>query len=322
MLCSGEGKAIPRNSYLLKLFEKMPHDAEEERRLIAKRGDAVVEMALKNGVVSFSRGGGLGDVLMCTPFLREFKKRCPSVHVRLFTKFGSLVEGLPFIDHVSDVAHEPKDVIPLLYENDRPTNRHLASLFAERMGFQVQDLTPSCWIDPIVLETVSEKVAFLRRPLVVVQRQASDWTPNKKWPSQSWDELLFKLTEMAFVVEIGAQALGSESYRNYLDMRGKTSLQEMAAFIKLADVFVGPDSGPAHIAAAVKTRAVVIAGGYIHPECITYKTTTVLSSMLPCLSCWLQTPCPKNLMCLGMITPDTVVEEVGKTLPDQVSRLG
>jgi ADP-heptose:LPS heptosyltransferase len=49
----------------------------------------------------------------------------------------------------------------------------------------------------------------------------------------------------------------------YIDLSNRTSLEELIAVIAAADIFVGPDSGPAHIAAAARTPAVVIYGGYM-----------------------------------------------------------
>ena len=55
------------------------------------KGEAINELA---------RNGALGDVLMCTPVLRELKRRNPHCHIRFYTNFGPLVNGLPYIDEV------------------------------------------------------------------------------------------------------------------------------------------------------------------------------------------------------------------------------
>jgi len=49
-----------------------------------------------------------------------------------------------------------------------------------------------------------------------------------------------------------------------INMAGKTSLRELAAIISRARVFVGNDSGPAHLAAAVGAPLVVISLSLIH----------------------------------------------------------
>src|SRR5258708_1869901 len=50
--------------------------------------------------LSFWRQGALGDVLMCTPMLREIKARNPECRITFFTDYVDLLQGLPFIDEV------------------------------------------------------------------------------------------------------------------------------------------------------------------------------------------------------------------------------
>src|SRR5262245_61627569 len=45
--------------------------------------------------IELARDVGLGDVLMCTPVLREVKRRNPRCYIRFYTEFGPLVNGLP-----------------------------------------------------------------------------------------------------------------------------------------------------------------------------------------------------------------------------------
>jgi ADP-heptose:LPS heptosyltransferase len=75
-------------------------------------------------------------------------------------------------------------------------------------------------------------------------------------------------------------------------------------------VFVGPVSGPSHIAAAVGIPAVVIIGGYEHPKNTSYDRHTNLYTAVRCAPCWLREPCPYELKCLKMIRPGTVESEV------------
>ena len=108
------------------------------------------------------------------------------------------------------------------------------------------------------------------RPLAA--RRAGPWTPNKDWPDEYWGDLLDRLTARFSVIEIGAPAQSESLPGNddYLDLRGKTGLEELVAAIGAADLHIGPVSGPVHIAAAVGISAVVIYGGYEHPVCSGY----------------------------------------------------
>ena len=57
---------------------------------------------------------------------------------------------------------------------------------------------------------------------------------------------------------------------SHVDLRGRTSLPELVAAIAAADLFIAPDTGPMHIAGAVAVPAVVIYGGYMHPNSTAY----------------------------------------------------
>lgn len=85
------------------------------------------------------------------------------------------------------------------------------------------------------------------------------------WPSENFTEIVHGVvTQGMFVVLIGAliekdrSGMICSQNRNCLNLAGKTGLQEMAAIIKRADIFIGNDSGPFHIAAAVGTPAIGI----------------------------------------------------------------
>ena len=61
----------------------------------------------KGKTIELARDAALGDVLMCTPVLREVKRRNPHCYIRFYTKFGPLVNGLPHIDEVLRYDQKP-----------------------------------------------------------------------------------------------------------------------------------------------------------------------------------------------------------------------
>jgi heptosyltransferase-3 len=86
-----------------------------------------------------------------------------------------------------------------------------------------------------------------------------DWSPVK------WNKMLDNLQTQTSVtvVEIGfeSQLRRCESKR-YRNLCGKLSILQIAEVIRRAKVFVGIDSGPAHMANAVGTPGVVLLGQY------------------------------------------------------------
>ncbi len=269
----------------------------------------------RRDLLDVGRRGAIGDVLLCTPALRELKQKNPTIRVRFYTNFPTLVRGLPYIDEVLSYDQRPNDVILLWYEDAMPPRQHCAKIIGDNLGIKVRNVRPDCIIDLALVEKFRESWRSLPRPHIVVQRRPSIWTPNKEWPEQYWLELIESLSRRASVIEIGKETTERKVVsENYIDLRTKTSLEELIAVIAAGDVFVGPPSGPSHIAAAADIPAVVIIGGYEHPINTSYSKSVSLYTPLACSPCWLREPCPYDLKCLRMIRPDTVEGTVWSVL--------
>ena len=267
-----------------------------------------LEAPWRQRVVNASRAGAMGDVLMCTPALREVKRKNPAGHVRFFTNFPSLVRDLPYIDEVRPFEERPKTATYLAYEDTIPPHAPIASIIGDKLGVKIRDIRPDCVIEA----ALAEKFAPLWRdgpnPRIVVNRRAGTWTPNKNWPDSYWDELIDRLARVATVIEIGMDrpANCDTRARHHVDLRGQTSLDECVAVVAAADLHVGPPSGPVHVAAAARKPSVVIYGGYEHPLCTPYPENEPLYNPVDCAPCWLREPCPFDRKCLSGITPDAV----------------
>ncbi len=260
-----------------------------------------------NEVHAHRVGTGIGDVLLCTPALRELKARNPACNLHFYTQLPSLLRGLPYIDEVHDAGDAQAGSLTLTYANAIPAQVHLARLMGDELGLEVSDVTPDCVVDAALVERWLSAWRYLPRPHVLILRRASDWTPNKNWQDSSWVTLASSLSQFGTVIEIGAMDDKVPQPRgSYQDLRGRTSLEELVAAVAAADLYVGPISGPMHIAAATKTPAIVIVGGYEHPRGIEYKSQTYLYSPVPCAPCWLREPCPFDRKCLAAIAPATV----------------
>jgi len=262
----------------------------------------------RQGRLHVFRHGGLGDVLMCTPGLREVKRRSPSCHVTFYTDYPDLVAGLPFIDVVRPSAESPDGTIRLAYETSLPPHRHIARILGDRLGLHVADIRPECAVDRELVEQYRREWRSLRRPLVVVNRRAARWTPNKDWPDAHWEALIDRLLSWCTIIEVGAGNVDRQprSQPSYLDLAGRTTLSQLVATIAASDLHVGPITGSVHIAAAVGTPSVVIYGGYEHPVCSAYPGNINLYSPVECAPCWLCDHCPYGKKCLHMITPAEV----------------
>ena len=88
----------------------------------------------------------------------------------------------------------------------------------------------------------------------------------RRWPSENFQALCRQLRHWSFRVVLVGTEQDTEAARSMteaapdavLDLTGNTSLDQLAAVLSGCRLFIGNDSGPKHIAAAVGTRVVEI----------------------------------------------------------------
>lgn len=177
-----------------------------------------------------------------------------------------------------------------------------------------------------VPDEVRERVrADLPETPTVALAPGSRW-PMKRWPAAAWLELGERISRTARVVLVGdegdrrwtaplAQALDGRA----LDLAGRLTLMETAAWIERSDAFVGNDSGLMHLAEAVGTPVVGIFGptveafGY-YPSLPSSRT---VERSLDCRPCSRNgaVPCPRRTQeCLTAIPVDTVASALDAAL--------
>jgi ADP-heptose:LPS heptosyltransferase len=280
--------------------------------------------------IDLARLSGLGDVLMCTPVLRELKRRNPQRYLRFYTDYWPLVKGLPYIDEALPYDRRPANTLYMAYEHAVPTEVHLSRIIGDKLGLKVIDTRPNCTVRRDLVEGYRQSWAHLPSPRIVLLRRSGGYTPNKDWPDPNWVALITALVRKATVIEIGQPdaVAGAIISPNHVDIRGKTSLEQLAAAVAACDLYVGPVSGPMHIAVAVGTPSVTICGGFESPRGLEHlpglKSTTnvILSSDLPCAPCWLLGPCPIGLKCLNSISPAQVAKAIDGVLGARVAMPG
>ena len=257
-------------------------------------------------------GWALGDALMCTPTMRALKQANPRCRIHFYTDYPDLVRGLWYLDEISPADKRPRRSMWMGYQDELPPRDHLVRIMGKRIGVHVRDVRPDCYIDMTFLDQFRSTWRDLPRPHVLVQRRTSNYTPNKNWPDTSWKKLIGVILKTATVIEIGEKSEGHVhfAFPNYVDLRGKTDVRELVACVAAADIVVAPVSGPVHIAAAVRTPAVVILGGYELPENTAYPGNRILYTPMECSPCWLRTPCPIDRECLRRISPESVQKAI------------
>lgn len=156
----------------------------------------------------------------------------------------------------------------------------------------------------------------IKMPYVVLALGAN-W-PNKIWPFVHFAELSNKIYDDGRIpVMIGgpgdkvlADQISTMTKIPPIDLTGKTNLKQLAYIIQQSQVFVGGDTGPMHLSAAVGTPTVALMGPTDPTRNGPYgQGHKVIVVARDCAGCW-QRSCPKNLDCLDIITADHVYSKV------------
>jgi ADP-heptose:LPS heptosyltransferase len=180
-----------------------------------------------------------------------------------------------------------------------------------------------------VTGVMAERGADQSLPYVAMAPGAAQ--PNKMWIPERFAELARRLLDdNTPVVLVGGPAERELAVRvvelsgrdDIVNLVGTGSLLHTAEIIRRAAVFVGNDSGLAHVAAAVDTRSVILSGPGDQTEVAPYsdKAVTIAKEVFckPCYKnyCWRQ---DKPLECLELIAVDEVFTEVSHQLMERQS---
>jgi len=101
-------------------------------------------------------------------------------------------------------------------------------------------------------------------PLVAIAPGAS--SPRKRWTAQGFGKTAAALRRRGAHVAVVGSAVDAESAARICsasgaeDLSGRTSLPQLAALLRRCALFIGNDSGPLHLAAAVGTPCVATFG--------------------------------------------------------------
>jgi lipopolysaccharide heptosyltransferase I len=159
---------------------------------------------------------------------------------------------------------------------------------------------------------------------------------NKRWPAQNFAEAVKQLAarekDLRFAVLGGREdiPLGAEITRSCpssrcLDLTGKTTLPEMVEWIRLSSLTLTNDTGPMHVAAAMKKPVVAVFGPTDPRSTGPYgqQANVLQAGGLPCIPCFKGICRLANPMaCLHAISPDRVVERALQLLVNAPAKAG
>jgi ADP-heptose:LPS heptosyltransferase len=148
-------------------------------------------------------------------------------------------------------------------------------------------------------------------------------TPTREWPAASFAQLIDLLARdfdvnVAIIGGPGDRAIVDEilaSVRHgdrVTSLLGQLSLEHLADFLPACALFVGNNSGPSHLAAALGVPTVAVHSGVIASEEWGPQgpVGVAIRRDMSCAPCYISTAdeCPRGLACLTRLTAGEVLE--------------
>ena len=194
----------------------------------------------------------------------------------------------------------------------------------DRLMKLVEPLGVHCevsWDIPKVPLNLDWTKSLNSRPIIAIHPTAK--FPVKRWPLDRFIKVGKILQEKynCLIVIVGGEETKKEAEeietmagRNVLNLAGKTTFLQLAEVLKRCDFLISNDSGPVHVAAAVKTPVVGIYSSRDYPECWHPwgNQHIILRKDLFCQAC-LKTECD-TMDCVKLISIDEVLNACGQIL--------
>ena len=195
-------------------------------------------------------------------------------------------------------------------------------------------------INPVALSQVRERIEKLatdagiqfkqgQQRLILVNPNASDLLPQRRWAQQRFSELIQGLNqrypndlilitgspaEFDYVEKVRTVA----NIKNALNFAGQVTFAELPPLYTLSDVMVTNDSGPGHFSAVTPLRTVVLFGPETPALYGSIGKSIAITANLACSPCvsaanHRKTPCQDNV-CMQAITVSQVLEKMAHQL--------
>jgi ADP-heptose:LPS heptosyltransferase len=278
---------------------------------------------------------GLGDQIMILPSLRQIKETFPNCHLALAYyrkgkgKSGDIyyqaTQHCPWVDEhvdISKLSESAFDYVGWANKNimDVEVKGYKGRIdwFRERLGIpHLNNPTPLYHETAEEAQWAAQVRAQYKGPVVALHVDSEEI--RRSWPPEKY----IALVELAaqeqpettfWVFDFNQRVKNWQEHKNVVNY-SNTTVRQMASLIKVANVYVGPDSGPMHVAAAVGTKSVIIFGPIPHQARVQhYPTHVPIQSLhLECCPCWYRT-CPFDLKCMKDIRVDDIFNQYTRLL--------
>jgi ADP-heptose:LPS heptosyltransferase len=201
----------------------------------------------------------------------------------------------------------------------------------EPLEIRANDDNPSIVVHPrdrgFIADLLNNEFGVDQYARFVVCCPGAVWE-HRKWRIDYWKQVFRQLRYQGisgvFVIGSPGEEALCESMCDgefSFNLAGRLTILETAALLERCFVFLGVDSGPMHLAAALHKPVIALFGPNIPEVCGPQgELCCVIEKRLPCRPCDQEyCPVPAGERCMDAITPEDVMDAYGTLLPKTLS---
>jgi SAM-dependent methyltransferase len=213
--------------------------------------------------IALKRTIGMGDVIVAEPIIKKLRQKYPKAKIVLYTAKPSIVR---YFENKPDdtVKLEQNDVIQdVLFDKPEQLKFDLDLAYESRnMTSFIDSYAAVCGIEfdndedkHVQLSRANVAPVERDKKVAVVCADGSGW-PGKSWPIEKYAEVIKHLQKMGYyVIETGTEHTDLTPPQYHA-----CSFDMLIRCISSAELYIGGDNGPMHIARGYHVPCVTIAG--------------------------------------------------------------
>lgn len=206
-------------------------------------------------VIKIKRSGALGDVILTTPIVSEFRRLYPNARIDVLTDCASVFRGNKEVDSVltSNSSHAADIFIDLDLAYEMKPKMHIIDAYAIKAFNHTEiNKTTKLFHTADDMRKVEQLINYhrLSPDKVIVVHPAVSWA-NRTMSMNKWKEIIHRLFLKGYQIAIVGSG-GDYSFEGpgIANLKSKMSINELHYFISRCKAFLGMDSGCLHIAGA------------------------------------------------------------------------
>ena len=279
---------------------------------------------------------GYGDSIMVTGFARLAKEKYPNLQIVIGDKESSNIANSIIFKNNPNITN-PKEIDPSInkvwienYPGKRPYIKYVDDKkyywnpnyrpVKGDLFFDEKEKNLAYSIFEKIKEKYLSKFNNKNKKIIFIEpsRKEKNYKDpnllntqgeyNRDWGKDNWNKFIKLYNDRVFFV----QSLHENS--DYFDeiYTFKSDFRNACAVLQHCDTFIGWEGGFSHAAAALNKKAVVLFGGWIHPNTIGYKFHSNIYIDIEGSPCGMRNKCQHCNECRNRIK----VEDVGKKLEE------